>query len=52
MLENYLQSTSIASRIDDEIRTLAPQEKESPKDEHATRQRERSSSKESGEAED
>lgn len=52
MLENYLQSTSIASRIDDEIRTLAPQEKECPKDEHATRQRERSSSKESGEAED
>ncbi|GAB5590399.1 hypothetical protein Unana1_05299 [Umbelopsis nana] len=52
MLQNYLQSDSIATRIDEEIRALAPEETGSSKDDHLTRQRERSLSKESGEAED
>ncbi|KAH8551971.1 hypothetical protein BGW37DRAFT_493101 [Umbelopsis sp. PMI_123] len=55
MLDNYLHSDSISTRIDKEIRAIVPDEKDnqSPIDDPPIpRQRERSSSKESGEAED
>jgi hypothetical protein len=52
MLEKYLQSDSISTRIDEEIRALAPTDGDTTMDMDSSRRRERSSSKESGEAED
>lgn len=52
MLEKYLQSDAISTRIDEEIRALAPADDDTSMDVDTHRRRERSSSKESGEAED
>ncbi|KAJ2961453.1 hypothetical protein NQZ79_g3295 [Umbelopsis isabellina] len=52
MLEKYLQSDAISTRIDEEIRALAPADDDTSMDVDTDRRRERSSSKESGEAED
>ncbi|KAG2178721.1 hypothetical protein INT44_001874 [Umbelopsis vinacea] len=52
MLDHYLHSEAVSTRIDKEIRAIVPDETVTRRDVSPPRQRERSSSKESGEADD